>query len=52
MEVLVGSDYVAIDCEWRPFIHRQLETERIALLQIGNKRNVFLIDMIKLKQND
>jgi hypothetical protein len=32
MEVLIGSDYVGIDSEWRSKVHKWQETKGLALL--------------------
>ena len=49
-KVLRDSTFIGMASEWRPLITKR-DTNRPALLQIGNKEAVFLIDLIALEKN-
>ena len=49
-EVLLASDFIGMDAEWRPAISRR-DKERPALFQIANRHAAFLIDLIALADN-
>lgn len=51
MEVLVGQDYIGVDSEWRPKLTRWHKTHGIAILQIAGENEVFIVDMIALRQS-
>ena len=46
---LIGQKYIGVDAEWRPQVHRWHKTEGLALFQIGSEKEVYLIDIIGLK---
>ena len=48
---LSGCKYVGVDSEWRPQIHKWHKTEGVAIFQIGSDKDVFLIDLVKLKDS-
>ena len=48
--VLRNSNYIGMGVEWRPTITKR-DKNRPALLQIGNKKAAFLIDLIALEKN-
>ena len=48
---LLEATNLGIDCEWRPSLVKFNKTS-IALLQIGDKKDVFLIDMVALKESE
>ena len=51
MEVLVGQKMIGVDSEWRPQMSKQHKTKGIALLQIAGFNEVFLVDLIALRNS-
>jgi len=49
-EPLLDMPLIGIDSEWRPALVKFNHTN-VALLQIGNTQNVYLIDMVALKES-
>lgn len=49
-EPLLHSKCLGVDCEWRPSLVK-FNTTGVALLQIGDKKDIFLIDMKALKES-
>ena len=49
-EPLLEATCVGVDCEWRPSLVK-FQNTKVALLQIGDKKNVFLFDMKKLNES-
>jgi LEA14-like dessication related protein len=50
-EPLLESTCLGVDCEWRPSLVKFNPTG-VALLQIGDKKNIFLIDMKALNESE
>lgn len=50
-EPLLESSCIGVDCEWRPSLVK-FHVTTVALLQIGDKNKVFLIDMKKLNESE
>ena len=51
IEILLDCPIIGIDCEWRPSLVKFNKTG-VALLQIGDTKNVFLVDMKALKESE
>jgi hypothetical protein len=47
ISILNESESIGVDCEWRPALIKFHKTN-IALMQISDKNNVFLVDMMSL----
>lgn len=45
---LLEMEVIGVDCEWRPALHKFDITGGVATMQIGNKEEVFVIDMLKM----
>lgn len=45
---LIESGQVGIDCEWKPTKMKGEQQNRVALMQLADKRSVYLIDTIAL----
>jgi len=50
-EPLLEAPDLGVDCEWRPGLVKFNNTG-VALLQIGNKTDIFLVDMIALNESE
>lgn len=50
-EPLLHSSCLGVDCEWRPNIVKEIKSG-VALLQIGDLKDIFLIDMIALRESE
>lgn len=43
---LIDMEVIGVDSEWRPTINNLATGHRVALLQVGNRHEVFLFDML------
>ena len=49
MKVLIGQKFIGVDSEWRPQITRWTEMSGPSIIQLGGKKEAFVVDLLNLK---
>lgn len=52
LDVFFNSEFIGIDCEWKPRMSSLDIVDRVATMQLADEKNAIIVDMIKLSENE